>query len=312
MSMTEILQLFDLPHELIPRHLQPVLYSLTDLLPPVPLGGFECTLQGVARVDFQQGFRPRAWDQHLLGSLEPCTQLVQAWKTSRGIDEIWLEFDDLSFTQMGVFFGLDMDSQDAEAHRFAIRQVLTALGTGGWHLLERYQKVCRDRQQISHFGLMPHRGPSVRLNVKRVDPGSIRDFLLRAGWPGPAEVVTEFTSLAEGVDHFALCLDVEKDGDLRDSLAIECFFRRQPPEEAGWMRLLSRLGGIEQRRAAALLGWPTILTPVSGREWPSALIQRSLLDSGPARLGLKLSHLKVQWRAGSFQSKAYFGFEYAG
>ncbi len=315
MSLTEILKLFDFPDALIPGQTLPDLYRLSDALPPVPLAGFESTLHGAPCLDFQQGFRAIPWDRQLLGSLEPCCQLAQAWSApaARAVDEIWLEFDDLSFSKMGVFLGLDIDREGLEAQREAIRIVLSALGAEGWHTLERYQQLCQDDQRISHFGLMPHRGSAVRLNVKRVQPERVRGFLQRAQWPGPPEVVTEFEKLAGLVDHFALCLDVDARGGLLDTLAIECFLRQQPPLEGGWARLLSQLDGlcaIDPQRVAELLSWPAILTPVSGREWPSVLMQRSLLDAGPATLRLQLSHVKVQWRAGLFQAKAYFGFEY--
>jgi hypothetical protein len=326
----------EVPSALVPGSLHPHLRALSRELPAVPRCGFEVRLGDSPEVDFQQNIvgddgepgRLLAHVSRSTGSGLPWGRLddfLRGWTDPSsvlhaGIKDLWLELDRPPDASLSVFLGLPrapapaaerMTLAEAALDRLASPAVWSPwLGT-----LERCLDACRNGAYVSHIGLMLGRAtPGLRLNVKRLEPGDVGDYLRRVGWPGDMDEPLElFRRLHPRVDLLALCLDVAE--HVGERLGFECHLEGQPPAEPRWESLLEDLvgsGWCMSEKRDALLAWPRSIVPGDRTAaWPPELVRDSLRqpDDHFTSFVRRLSHVKVVYEPGrAVEAKGYFGF----
>jgi hypothetical protein len=326
----------EVPAALVPQSFHDDLRALARKLPPVPRCGFEVRLGASPEVDFQQNIVHRdsepgtllahvsrsagnglAWGR-LEGFLTGWTDASSVLHA--GIKDLWLELDRRPATSLSVFVGLPRAPTPAADSMILVGEALDRLASPAvwsrWRAtLERCLDACRDGTYISHIGLMLGRAtPGLRLNVKRLEPDDVGDYLQRVGWPGDADEPLElFRRLHPHVDLVAPCLDVAE--HVGERIGFECHLERQPPAESRWEALLDELvgsGWCTSEKRDALLAWPGRVVPGHGTPtWPPELVRASLRQPADHFTSFvrQLSHVKVVYEPGrAVEAKGYFGF----
>ncbi|ETX02747.1 MAG: hypothetical protein ETSY1_02490 [Candidatus Entotheonella factor] len=326
----------------------PGLKALAGRLVPIVRGGFECRLSAHhPQVDLQQCI---VADDRELGLLQSSMAVaasgvegaecqhwlslqhfIAAWSEPfsllhDSIPEIWLEFDNDRTSQglplPAVFFALPQDISPAmDTYKIAAQSLNLLLGLSGWREwqtpLSRCFAACPDGGFVSHIGVMlSRRAPALRVNVKRLQPDTLHPYLQHIGWPYETHgVQTLMQQLSTRADRITVCLDVGQ--TIYPRLGFECIFLHQPPQDAGWTKLLDDLvhqGLCTSEKRDALLSWPGQTTPVNSLvSWPEHLIVASLLQpsSSFTAFDRRLSHLKVSWQPPHvLEAKAYLWFQH--
>jgi Prenyltransferase and squalene oxidase repeat len=329
-----------LPAALIGPELTPELRRLTRRLAPLPRAGFEVRLGSSPRVDLQQWLTTRDHEPQLLrehvrraGWSGPAAQRLDAFlaRWSDPADplhgacaELWLEFDrtarlaSVELPPLSLFLALGA-AEVADRLRTTASALGILTGEGGARrsqiMLERCFDACPDGAFVSHVGLMLGRPePSLRVNVKRLEAGSLPGYVSQLGWPGPLPAaVGVFAELRRLVDRITVCLDIG--AAVSPELGFECALDGQPPADPRWSAFLGELverGWCAPAKREALLGWPGLTVP--GEEsgpWPAPLIRDELLR-GVDHLSAferRLGHVKVTLgRTRRPEAKAYFGY----
>lgn len=301
--------------------------AMARLLPPCPVGGFECHLgHGPAGADLQVQLPRHAVSLPMAGSR-------RAWRVARDfhrasltdaplrrcVDDVGLEFDlHRSATQApAVFAALDHDAaRNARRLAFVASRLL---GRPVSRALSAQLRTCIDAlphtAAIRFIGAMLSRPVSaLRLDVCDLGADRAAEYLRAAGWPhSVAPVASLLVDLGALTDSIVLCLDVTD--HILPRIGIECILERQPPEEPRWSRLLAHLRALDlctDEQADAVLGWPgaTARTHEAGA-WPGSLgIADRLMGSDAASVVARyVSHLKVLYRPDhALEAKAYLGF----
>ncbi|MFL5865796.1 MAG: hypothetical protein ACJ766_01695 [Thermoleophilaceae bacterium] len=322
----------EVPAALVPAETHAGINELARGLAPIHRCGFEVRLGTSSQVDFQQGIGVLEGEpKTLLGHLSRLRRdgpgwaglidLVSDWAAassplSGDVQDLWLEFDRAGAAPPSVFVGLTRAGGDRQLAFAALDRLV---GHDGWARFrpaaQRCFDGCSDGSHVSHVGLMLGRAaPFLRVNVARLEPEGLGDYLDRVGWPGrPAEPVELMERLDPLADEVTICLDV---GDeLLPRLGFECRLVEQPPLERRWAELLGELveaGWCTDEKRDALLGWPQLVLPrEGGNGWPADLLRASLLRPQDhfTSLERRLSHVKVVYEPERpTEAKGYFGY----
>jgi hypothetical protein len=296
------------------------------------MGGFECRLGArQSRVDFHVGVLQRitpnlpenfrahpAWrfmDDFCREWVEPGSAL------ERGISHVVLEFDirlhAAPVPVPCVFLALKPEvSRDAQG---LIEIILRKLGVPHASGLRAMVRRCLDALPsgagISYLGAMVSRATElIRLNVAGMAPDIFLDYLGRIGWTGPVNELDSSARRAMAhVDYIELAFDLSD--VVLPRIGLECFLRKQPPEEPRWPALLDHLVAEElcsRAKRQALLSWPGLLqrSTLPGA-WPRSLMWGELFlqDRAWSVFMRRLNHVKLVHEAGRpVEAKAYLGF----
>lgn len=316
---------------------------LCRLLAPIHCGGFECRLNEVETVDFQQrilvkGDEPFVLAKHI-GSSELegdaawqrlgrfCRDLTEpsSW-LHHALSTIWLEFDmneENATPAPSVFITLDereVESITNESLADLIDFTATRLtGQATPKSTQSSLVASLDAMPagvfVHHVGLMLSRRAEVlRLVIRGFSPSALEAYMEHIRWRGDGDRFHEFLDrLPHFMDQLVLSLDV---GDrIFPTLGLEYFPGTHPDLEPRWSALFDFLvteGWCQADKADALLGWPGHTTPAeSDVPWPSHLLFDSLLAPSDllSVLGRRLSHVKVVHAPTEpTLTKAYWGF----
>ena len=103
----------------------------------------------------------------------------------------------------------------------------------------------------------------IRINIKRLHPDCLQDFLQAIGWSGDLRgIIRIMNELAAVTDRYTICLDVSS--EIAPHLGIECATRPH-----SWQPLLDHLiakGISSKSKCNAILEWPGQIYP-AGRFW---------------------------------------------
>lgn len=327
------------------------LQTLASQLSPILRGVFECRLVGnTAPIDLQQCLSREAPElitalQSYIAAVaaappklteQPLWQRLQAflqvWPTQfPSINEVWLEYDVDTRSYGGpalplpaIFIGLPHRVTPATITYPTAAAALNLLLGDQWRpwqaAVEQCFKACPPGAFISHIGLMLSREtPVLRVNVKRLKPQLLENYLQQVGWPEATDIVSELMqTLTNQVNGVVVCLDVGC--QVYPKLGLECMVRSQDKHSqalSSWDTFLSYL--VEQHlcdanKKEALLNWHEIVNPTNAQApWPSHLIAESLLrpKSDFSQFNCKISHTKITWQPQQrLEAKAYLWFEH--
>ncbi len=304
------------------------LVAVTELaatLPPVVRCGFEVRLGNGGGVDLQQGIKAdlaeqRALRRHLgrraaRGAWSGVAALLERWEDPGsalhgGVEDVWLEFDELRDDALSVFVGLARAPGPA-AQRFRLAcTAAESLGASLNPAVRRCFDACPPGGFVSHVGVMLGRPvPFARINVRRVD-ADLGTYLSTVGWRGDIAEATalarELRALADGL---TVCLDVGTEVQPRLGLEAHC-------DDARWSSLIDALvarGWCTAAKRDAFLAWPGLQTPRTDRSWPAAFARDGLLRSSDhlTAVARALSHIKLVLEPEhAVSAKAYFYFEH--
>ncbi|UBF28793.1 hypothetical protein K9N68_13655 [Kovacikia minuta CCNUW1] len=310
-------------------HIQP----LAQILPASSLAGFECRLgENQSGVDFQ--VRLPCLDQSLPEEFlaTPAWQFLQDfyqdWASPNSslrqeISNVGLEFDvneQLSQIPIPCIFLQFRKETVLDTER--LMQMVRLLNPQISPRVESNLRLCVDSlptgATISHLGAMLSRSvDAIRVNIQRISPQELPDYLAQLGWSDQANTFSTLTStLSKFVDFILLSFDV---GDrVFPRIGLECFLNQQPydnPDESQWQQFLDYLVEAElctPDKKNSLLSWPGFSQQSSAPElWPANLsLGDRLLGSKAVSLFSRwISHIKVIYQPGyPLQAKAYLGF----
>lgn len=309
--------------------------SLTQILPPSSVAGFECRLgANQSGVDFQ--VRLPCLEQNLPESFltAPAWQFLQDfyqnWASPNSslhqeIENIGLEFDvngQLPQVPIPCIF-LKFNRETVIDVQSLIKMTTRLLKPSVSSLLESNLRRCADSlptgATISHLGAMlSRRANAVRVNVKGISPEQLSDYLMQIGWTDSTNTFSTLVlTLSEFVDSILLSFDVSD--TVLPRIGLECFLNNQPfeepHEEPRWQIFLDYLvqGGLcTPAKKNAFLAWAGLSDKSSFPDlWPSNISfgDRFLGSKAFSIFWRNISHIKLVYQSGTpLEAKGYLAF----
>ena len=314
------------------------IYAITQPLSPFSIAGFECRLaDNQSRVDFVAGVHhgtlsiPNKFLKHPVW--QDIQRLDQDWNSPTSflhsrVKNLWLEFDIEGGGQTSeilipcLFLGFYQDSmREANSLTKLLTYVLSNLlvNQPNSRQLELNLQQCIDNLSkeafIGDLGIMLSRSTQqVRLHIKGILALEIPRYLKQIGWKRETKKLTRLIKiLSKFVDYFTLDLDIGE--QIGFQLGLECYFKKQPPNESRWGSFLDYLISEElcnRAKKNALLAWPGITQKDDCLEiWPSNLYMGDAFLA-PVAFSLfyrAICHIKVVYHPDlPLSAKAYLEF----
>lgn len=297
-------------------------------LPAVAAAGLEVALNKPAPADLQQRIRRGAERDRLAAAIRARAPLApgSGWDRLRGYlasdlfdttaEELWLEQDagpTPDHAPLSVFLRFS-DPRPAAARQAILRsaQAFDApLTPAARAVLDRCVAACPEGTELPFLGLMLGRpGAPLRLILDGLPADGFGAYAAAVGLTAQADrIAARADRLFAYADRIRLALTIG--ARVEPEVGFECFVgapERFDPRWHGTFAALVGDGDCTEAMRDKVLGWPGVLTPMSGdRPWPGALIAQALADDPHTLhwLDCRVSHVKTGLAGGA---KAYFGF----
>lgn len=324
------LALHELPLALADSSRKKCSFDVAEKLPFSRWSGFEIALEeGATRLDMHQAFYPTANDlitlqEHLSSAHlgEKFHRVLTRWQQritnlARYVNYFVLEFDvQADGSVLPALFIAFTDDVSMTRRFLFTRKLLQRLGFSTPVILALQQSfnACRDRETITHVGLMLSRSSyPVRINVRHVDFERVPAYLRAAGYTDDtSDICQQFLVYSRYVDRVILCLDVQ--GDAITHVGLEFTLLKQPNRDPRYQRLLWKLA-TEQLCSAEkhqpIIDWCGHISVARHTEWwPETLLIESLTQPAHVFSTIEkyISHIKLQRHQGELKAKVYLGF----
>jgi hypothetical protein len=242
---------------------------------------------------------------------------------AKSIRNIWLEFDTASagglreaahiLQQPCIFLGPDtvslQKSRAAEVIGEAL-EVLQQQGSQRWDI-KRFIYHMPEEAQVFQVGLMLSRANTgLRICVFRLKNEDVIPWLAEMGWPGDTAALSELLQrLPEGLDAFAVDVNLLPDGRLAEKIGIECYMDWLVDDPRQWepmIRLMEKENLCIPAKSTGLIDFQG--STVVPEEW-----NRPSEGKMYTRLYRRIHHIKLSVESERFtEAKAYLAINHPG